>query len=299
MANESITNREINIYLQGDNTITWRSFLNRAIDIATNNFIEGTAIIDAVKPDVTLPLTYIPGIDASYTPEEPLANLVDTAKSGISKVVGQVSNVLLPGSKETAEAIASTALNLGEAIYEGTSGNIFNPWWTSIPALGSGVVKRPEFSISFDFAMGQFGLWSGLEEVVKPILNLSAPVLLRNLSDFTYTPPFPSAAMLVKEALSKIMDASKNEDSHEIVDLITKVYDDYTYTLVFGNFAVYSNMILTHATSTFSHKVDDQGYPISGRVELKFKSLIPYTAGASYDKLISVKYGGASNDQQI
>ena len=297
MANESITSREMDIYLQGNNTISWRSFLNNAINSAANKFIEGTALLDAVDPAVTLPLTYIPGIDASYQTEEPLKNIVEDTKSGITKVIGQVSNILNPGSKDIAEDIAKTALNIGEAVYEGTSGKIFNPWWTSIPALGSGAVKRPEFSVSFDFAMGQFGLWSGLEEVVKPILNLSAPVLLRNLSDFTYTPPFPSAAMLVKEALSKIMDASKNEDSHEIVDLITKVYDDYTYTLVFGNFAVYSNMILTHATSTFSHKVDDQGYPISGRVELKFKSLIPYTAGASYDKLISVKYGGASDGQ--
>ena len=293
MANESITNREINIYLQGDNTITWRSFLNRAIDIATNNFIEGTAIIDAVKPDVTLPLTYIPGIDASYTPEEPLANLVDKAKSGVSKVVGQVSDILNPGTKEKAEAITSTVLNLGEAIYEGTSGNIFNPWWTSIPALGSGVVKRPEFSISFDFAMGQFGLWSGLEEVVKPIINLSAPVLLRKLSDFTYKPPFPSTSMLVKKALSSIMDACKDENTSKITSTLLNIYNDYTYTIVFGKFAVYSNMILKGATSTFSHKVDDEGYPISGRVELKFKSLIPYTAGSDDSSLLSVRYGGA------
>ena len=122
-------------------------------------------------------------------------------------------------------------------------------------------------------------------------------MLLRDLSDFTYTPPFPSTAMLVKKALSKIMDASKKEDSTEIIECISDIYKEYTYTLVFGKFATYSNMILTGATSTFSHKVDDQGYPISGHVELKFKGLIPYTAGASDGKLISVKYGGASNGQ--
>lgn len=293
MANESITNREINIYLQGQETKNWKTFLSRAIQEASDNFVRGSSILSDVDSKVKLPLTYIPGIDASYEPEEPLQKLVSDVKSGVSKVVGQVSNVLLPGSKEIAENITSTALNLGEAIYEGASGNIFNPWWTSIPALGSGVVKRPEFSISFDFAMGQFGLWSGLEEVVKPIINLSAPVLLRKLSDFTYTPPFPSAAMLVKKALSTIMDACKDENSTTIASTIANIYKDYTYTIVFGKFAVYSNMILKGATSTFSHKVDDEGYPISGRVELKFKSLIPYTAGASDSSLISVRYGGA------
>ena len=207
MANESITNREINIYLQGQETKNWKTFLSRAIQEVSDNFAKGSSILSDVNSKVKLPLTYIPGIDASYEPEEPLQNLVSDVKSGVTKTIGQVSNVLFPGSKELAENITSTALNLGEAIYEGTSGNIFNPWWTSIPALGSGVVKRPEFSISFDFAMGQFGLWSGLEEVVKPIINLSAPVLLRKLSDFTYKPPFPSTAMLVKEALSSIMDA--------------------------------------------------------------------------------------------
>lgn len=293
MANESITNREINIYLQGQETKNWKTFLSRAIQEASDNFVRGSSILSDVDSNVKLPLTYIPGIDASYEPEEPLQNLVSDVKSGVSKVVGQVSNVLLPGSKEIAENITSTALNLGEAIYEGASGNIFNPWWTSIPALGSGVVKRPEFSISFDFAMGQFGLWSGLEEVVKPIINLSAPVLLRKLSDFTYTPPFPSAAMLVKKALSTIMDACKDENSTTIASTIANIYKDYTYTIVFGKFAVYSNMILKGATSTFSHKVDDEGYPISGRVELKFKSLIPYTAGANDSTLLSVRYGGA------
>ena len=293
MANESITNREINIYLQGQETKNWKTFLSRAIQEVNDNFVGGSSILSDVDSKVKLPLTYIPGIDASYEPEEPLQNLISDVKSGVSKVVGQVSNVLLPGSKETAEAIASTALNLGEAIYEGASGNIFNPWWTSIPALGSGVVKRPEFSISFDFAMGQFGLWSGLEEVVKPIINLSAPVLLRKLSDFTYTPPFPSAAMLVKKALSTIMDACKDENSTTIASTIANIYKDYTYTIVFGKFAVYSSMILKGATSTFSHKVDDEGYPISGRVELKFKSLIPYTAGANDSTLLSVRYGGA------
>ena len=293
MANESITNREINIYLQGQETKNWKTFLSRAIQEVSDNFVRGSSILSDVDSKVKLPLTYIPGIDASYEPEEPLQNLVSDVKSGVSKVVGQVSNVLLPGSKEIAENITSTALNLGEAIYEGASGNIFNPWWTSIPALGSGVVKRPEFSISFDFAMGQFGLWSGLEEVVKPIINLSAPVLLRKLSDFTYTPPFPSAAMLAKDALSSIMDASKKENSSIITSKILSIYDDYTYTIVFGKFAVYSNMILKGATSTFSHKVDDEGYPISGRVELKFKSLIPYTAGANDSTLLSVRYGGA------
>ena len=293
MANESITNREINIYLQGQETKNWKTFLSRAIQEVSDNFAKGSSILSDVKSEVKLPLTYIPGIDASYEPEEPLKTLVKDAKSGISNVVGQVSDILNPGTKEKAEAITSTVLNLGEAIYEGTSGNIFNPWWTSIPALGSGVVKRPEFSISFDFAMGQFGLWSGLEEVVKPIINLSAPVLLRELSDFTYKPPFPSTAMLAKDALSSIMDASKKENSSIITSKILSIYDDYTYTIVFGKFAVYSNMILKGATSTFSHKVDDEGYPISGRVELKFQGLIPYTAGSDDSSLLSVRYGGA------
>ena len=293
MANESNTKREINIYLQGRETQNWKTFLKRAIQGAGYNFAKSSSILGDVDSNVKLPLTYIPGIDASYEPEEPLQNLVSNVKSGISKVVGQVSNILLPGSKEIAEGITTAALDIGQAVYEGTSGNIFNPWWTSIPALGSGVVKRPEFSISFDFAMGQFGLWSGLEEVVKPIINLSAPVLLRNLSDFTYKPPFPSTAMLVKNALSSILEACTDEDTHTITSTILSLYNDYTYTIVFGQFAVYSNMILKGATSTFSHKVDDEGYPISGRVELKFKSLIPYTAGASDNSLISVRYGGA------
>ena len=293
MANESNTKREINIYLQGRETQNWKTFLKRAIQGAGYNFAKSSSILGDVDSNVKLPLTYIPGIDASYEPEEPLQNLVSNVKSGISKVVGQVSNILLPGSKEIAEGITTAALDIGQAVYEGTSGNIFNPWWTSIPALGSGVVKRPEFSISFDFAMGQFGLWSGLEEVVKPIINLSAPVLLRKLSDFTYKPPFPSTAMLVKNALSSILEACTDEDTHTITSTILSLYNDYTYTIVFGQFAVYSNMILKGATSTFSHKVDDEGYPISGRVELKFKSLIPYTAGASDNSLISVRYGGA------
>ena len=206
--------------------------------------------------------------------------------------MGQICNLIFPGSKELAESLAKKAIDFGEAIYTGASGNIFNPWWTSVPALDSGAVKRPTFSLSFDFAMGQFGLWDATKEVVKPILNLCAPVLLRELTDFTYKPPFPSAAMLTKDALDAILTNSTDPNKDGVISTLTGIYDDYTYTVQFGSFATYSRMLLKSASSSFSNKVDDKGMPISGSVTLGFQALVPYTAGARDSNLINVKYFG-------
>ena len=285
--------RTINIYLQSSSgTKNWKSFLSEAIFNATHTFVSDSDLLQVVDPDITLPMTSVPSIDASYEPKEPLANIVESTKSGASSIVGQISNVIFPGSKELAESLTKKAIDLGEAIYTGTSGNIFNPWWTSVPALDSGAVKRPTFSLSFDFAMGQFGLWNATEEVVKPILNLCAPVLLRELTDFTYKPPFPSAAMLTKDALEAILTGSNDQTKDGVIATLTNIYDNYTYTVQFGDFATYSRMLLKSASSSFSNKVDDKGMPSSGSVTLGFQALVPYTAGARDSRLINVKYSG-------
>ena len=285
--------RTINIYLQSSSgTKDWRSFLSEAISGVAHKFVSDSNLLSVVDSEVTLPMTSVPSIDASYEPKEPLANIVKDAKSGASSIVGQISNVIFPGSKELAESLTKKAIDLGEAIYTGTSGNIFNPWWTSVPALDSGAVKRPTFSLSFDFAMGQFGLWDATKEVVKPILNLCAPVLLRELTDFTYKPPVPSAAMLTKDALDAILTKSNDQTQDGVIATLTGIYDDYTYTVQFGDFATYSRMLLKSASSSFSKKVDDKGMPISGSVTLGFQALVPYTAGARDSNLINVKYFG-------
>ena len=285
--------RTINIYLQSSmGTKDWRSFLKEAIFGATHTFVSDSNLLGVVDSEVTLPMTSVPSIDASYESKEPLANIVKDAKSGASSLVGQISNVIFPGSKELAESLTQKAIDFGEAIYTGASGNIFNPWWTSVPALDSGAVKRPTFSLSFDFAMGQFGLWDATKEVVKPILNLCAPVLLRELTDFTYKPPFPSAAMLTKDALDAILTNSTDPNKDGVISTLTGIYDDYTYTVQFGSFATYSRMLLKSASSSFSNKVDDKGMPISGSVTLGFQALVPYTAGARDSNLINVKYFG-------
>ena len=285
--------RTINIYLQSSSgTKDWRSFLSEAISGVAHKFVSDSNLLSVVDSEVTLPMTSVPSIDASYEPKEPLANIVENTKSGASSIVGQISNVIFPGSKELAESLTKKAIDLGEAIYTGTSGNIFNPWWTSVPALDSGAVKRPTFSLSFDFAMGQFGLWDATKEVVKPILNLCAPVLLRELTDFTYKPPFPSAAMLTKDALDAILTKSNDQTQDGVIATLTGIYDDYTYTVQFGDFATYSRMLLKSASSSFSNKVDDKGMPISGSVTLGFQALVPYTAGARDSNLINVKYFG-------
>ena len=244
--------RTINIYLQSSSgTKDWRSFLSEAVFGVAHTFVSDSNLLSVVDSEVTLPMTSVPSIDASYEPKEPLANIVKDAKSGASSLVGQISNVIFPGSKELAESLAKKVIDFGEAIYTGASGNIFTPWWTSVPALDSGAVKRPTFSLSFDFAMGQFGLWDATKEVVKPILNLCAPVLLRELTDFTYKPPFPSAAMLTKDALDAILTASKDETRDGVISTLTGIYDAYTYTVQFGSFATYSRMLLN-----FKHNID-------------------------------------------
>lgn len=72
------------------------------------------------------------------------------------------------------------------------------PWVTQVPSWSAqDSLKGLEFSLTFKFSMGKYGIWNAKEEVAKPILNLLAPVLPQYLNHFTVNGPYPTGAALL------------------------------------------------------------------------------------------------------
>ena len=83
----------------------------------------------------------------------------------------------------------------------------------------------------------------------------------------------------------------------EAVGLISNklltVLKDSTYNIQIGNFMSISNCICTGINSiVFSNKVDEDGYPISGSLNLVLKGVIPPTFSGTRQDLVTLRFGG-------
>lgn len=63
-------------------------------------------------------------------------------------------------------------------------------------------------NISFDFTFGQFGIFSGLEEVVKPIMALGAVTLPHDVGNGRFRTPYPTGSEWVAQYLSDVIKSA-------------------------------------------------------------------------------------------
>ena len=247
-------------------------------------------------------------------------------------------------------AMASAATGSNKSLYNYST----QTWWKNLEGwTGSDPVS---VQFTFDFALGQYGLWNAKKEVVIPMLNLIAmfcPSLIADGSMIgpTATPTgmlysviagtlMPAVDQLegiisskdtkalkdlAKSAMSWTKDtynSGAGEDGDEVskgtntftevangiasvlggltseaVGLISNkllaVLKDSTYNIQIGNFMSISNCICTGINSiTFSNKVDENGYPISGSLNLVLKGVIPPTFSGTRQDLVTLRFGG-------
>ena len=247
-------------------------------------------------------------------------------------------------------AMASAATGSNKSLYNYST----QTWWKNLEGwTGSDPVS---VQFTFDFALGQYGLWNAKKEVVIPMLNLIAmfcPSLIADGSMIgpTATPTgmlysviagtlMPAVDQLegiisskdtkaltdlAKSAMSWTKDtynsgAGGDDDevskgtntftevangiasvlgglTSEAVGLISNkllaVLKDSTYNIQIGNFMSISNCICTGINSiVFSNKVDENGYPISGSLNLVLKGVIPPTFSGTRQDLVTLRFGG-------
>ena len=240
-------------------------------------------------------------------------------------------------------AMASAATGSNKSLYNYST----QTWWKNLKGwTGSDPVS---VQFTFDFALGQYGLWNAKKEVVIPMLNLIAMFCPSLIADGSMIGPTatPTGMLysviagtlmpvvdqlegiisskdtkaitnLAKSAMSWVgdtYDSGANEGDNEFtsavngiasvlggltseaVGLISNklltVLKDSTYNIQIGNFMSISNCICTGINSiVFSNKVDEDGYPISGSLNLVLRGVIPPTFSGTRQDLVTLRFGG-------
>lgn len=240
-------------------------------------------------------------------------------------------------------AMASAATGSNKSLYNYST----QTWWKNLEGwTGSDPIS---VQFTFDFAMGQYGLWNAKKEVVIPMLNLIAMFCPSLIADGSMIGPTatPTGMLysviagtlmpvvdqlegvisskdtkalkdLAKSAMSWVgdtYDSGADEGDNEftsavngiasvlggltseavglISDKLLAVLKDSTYNIQIGNFMSISNCICTGINSiVFSNKVDENGYPISGSLNLVLKGVIPPTFSGTRQDLVTLRFGG-------
>ena len=265
----------------------------------------------------------------------------------VSKFLSSKSTIggVISGFEDILNGVAMTTAATGsnKSLYNYST----QTWWKNLEGwTGSDPVS---VQFTFDFALGQYGLWNAKKEVVIPMLNLIAmfcPSLIADGSMIgpTATPTgmlysviagtlMPAVEQLegvisskdtkaitnlAKSAMSWVgdtYDSGADEGDNEFtsavngiasvlggltseaVGLISNklltVLKDSTYNIQIGNFMSISNCICTGINSiVFSNKVDENGYPISGSLNLVLKGVIPPTFSGTRQDLVTLRFGG-------
>ena len=240
-------------------------------------------------------------------------------------------------------AMASAATGSNKSLYNYST----QTWWKNLKGwTGSDPVS---VQFTFDFALGQYGLWNAKKEVVIPMLNLIAMFCPSLIADGSMIGPTatPTGMLysviagtlmpvvdqlegiisskdtkalkdLAKSAMSWTTDtynSGADEGDNEVTSVVNgiasvlggltseavgqisnkllTVLKDSTYNIQIGNFMSISNCICTGINSiVFSNKVDENGYPISGSLNLVLRGVIPPTFSGTRQDLVTLRFGG-------
>lgn len=242
---------------------------------------------------------------------EPLGKKV--LDSGIAKKVSKTS--------QTINELAMTAAGLGvddekgsikNAVNVGERMSVYSDF--SVLLLGSTTTDVNISSLKFTFKFGQAGIFSGEEEVVKPILALVRPWALKGGEHHFFTGPIPSAAeaermaflqslkFIKKESLNFDLPDLKNVTSgiattvkafNEITDKLYKLVDDVavelfskttTLTAIIGSLVI-GPLIPSGISWNFNFEnVDEYGYPCEGSVTFDGLKPIRKFLGSDYTR---------------
>lgn len=286
-------NRIVNMSLNGTD---WRNFLGSA----TGGFINDNELVGSVSTKVYLLMD-------STTPRYKTANTYDTGVANLFKTIGNTAdkftkNIPVVGPVMSslgikATDLASAFLDIGTAVMNPTENGVskaWNPWFMNAPTW-EGISSTLSFQYTFRFAMGQFGLWDAKEEVMKPILNLLAPTMVQEITNFTMTGPYKRTIDVLKsmgkDAIDSLVksialsDADDKSTDNPFANLL-----DNTMDIDFGGSLHLKGVLLKNSDVVFSSEVDENGYPISGSVTLDFATVVPQAKKAPTG-LVSMSFG--------
>lgn len=261
------SNRLVNIIRNGSPSVSWRNNLKSLLEGGNSKekIIDGINDLDVLDKVVL----YV---------ETPPSSL-DTSNQEMNKPINDWLSSL---ENSTGGKILSTGFDIYQALKNKDNGlsATWNPWVKNVKTWG-GAGGGFSFECTFNFNMGQYGIWNAKEEVVKPILNLIAPAIPREITNVSMTGPFPTTISILASLIQGGLSSLANDTSslaEKLSDLIDTAYMNYMYKVSFGSdnsFREYNNLIITKAKANFSSEVDQYGYPISGSASLTFEGIMP------------------------
>ena len=279
---------------------SWKFNLKRILTTSTisgnDNIFTTASVADQfnVPEEVDLLMTETENKFGSNNkdPETPFADFIGGGGKFHNTAIGNVINLAIQGVN------ALSALT-DAGTYDTSTSDVFNPWFLNVPTWNpkksAGGVS---FSYTFNFAVGQYGLWNAKKEVVLPILNLVAPALPRESSSVSIAGPYPTTAELLVNIFAdtsmEIITGSSsettliNEDSGSIFQTIGDTlqkfilnnYPQYTFDVSFGKFRTIRQCLIDNVNINFSTDTDQNGYPISGSATVDFTSILPLSLTA-------------------
>lgn len=268
-------------------SIPWRHQLSSLLKDANGDLVAGNSsdLTDLNVPEAVelLMEEKTPSLSFAYETEFPIEQTLNAIIPKNSKVAAAVE--LLTAAAD----LGSTFIN-GANKEENSVPSVFNPWTKSMPAWNQ-ELKNVKFSYTFNFRMGQYGLWNAKKEVFLPIINLIAPVLPRKISAFFSEGPIPGKVALLSDSIIGALRAGFDERGGEAlaVNLIGAV-KKFTYNISFGNTVKFENCLINGAKPSFSSDTDEEGYPVAGSVELNFTTIAPYGLVSARDAR-AVRFG--------
>lgn len=295
-------------------------------DTITSNSLDSLNVND----DIDLYLTSMPSLTIQNSSDTPVKELVKKAKDTLNKV-----SIPIPGHRQNLHLadVIDKSIFYGSSLFNNITGkevstaSTFSPWAANVPAWKLGEKSGGlDFDLTFEFSMGMYGLWSAREEVVLPILNLLAPVLPQYLSAWTIAGPYATASDLLVDSITGLFSDIKqsfNKDKkdggstttttetalseEESSSFLTKIgdffenlilegYKNYTFDISFGNFITINKVLFNDCKLLeWDSNVDQYGYPVSGKIEIGFKGIIPPSLSSSSSNNMALRLMGAGN----
>lgn len=201
------------------------------------------------------------------------------------------------GSSRT--QLATRAAEIGLASYKGESTK-FNPWFKGLKTWNGTEVTIP--ALTFEFAMGQFGLWNAKSEVFAPILGLLALGLPERQNVLTADGSFISTASLISMYIENSAGfisnyVAGNTDGEGLLGNISTILREtlsetktrYYHVDVGASFTL-QYCIIQGVTVRLSSEVDQYGYPIKGTATISLVGTLPPAVDSVYN-LGALRFG--------
>lgn len=294
------TNRVIEI-TKGTNT-NWRKFISDIVGSANH---ANYKIVDNPETVIVKPQVYLPM--SATTPKYSTNNAWGTGLGEIVNTVSGIANGAAYSIPIIGSFLKNSGIQITDLIQAGIDvsvnavegeGASFNPWWLNAPTWEN-AGQTLKFSYTFKFAMGQFGLWNAKEEVVKPILALAFPSMVRNITNNTMQGPGSRTFDIIKTSFEDLINADnyskekgglKNFLDMLLGGAVRAAASDKLYTFQFGTFLTLTDVIILNTDHTFSSEVDTSGTPISGTITLHCATFVPQSLSADRASLLSMRY---------